>query len=168
MKKLTFALIVIISFIILTQESKSFAPQGKNFGIGVIIGEPTGLTAKIWTQKDMALAFSLGNSYFGSVRIGMDYLWHFNAFNSNIVNLYAGPGAAIGIGESSGWWYKDKDQKWYKSSDEIGLGIRGILGINVVPRNSPIEIFGELGLMVGFLPGTYTNFEGAIGIRFYF
>lgn len=168
MKTFKYALLLIMSFLILTPESNAFSPKGRNFGIGVIVGEPTGLTAKIWTQKDIALALSIGNSYLGSLRIGMDYLWHFNAFNSSAVNLYAGPGVAVGIGESSGWWYKDKDQKWYKGSDEIGLGVRGVLGINIVPRDSPIEIFGEAGLMVGVLPGTYANFEGALGIRFYF
>jgi hypothetical protein len=79
--------------------------------------------------------------------------------------MYSGPGIAIGIGESGGWW---KNKTWDDKDDGIGLGIRGIFGINVVPRNTPLEIFGEIGVMVGVLPGTFTNIEGAIGIRYYF
>ena len=168
MKNFKYAILAIIILLISAPESQSFSPRGKDFGLGIMLGEPTGLTMKIWTQNDEAFAFSLGNSYLGQLRIGMDYLWHFNAFNSNIVNLYAGPGLAVGIGENGGWWYNHKNRTWYKEEDDIGLGVRGVIGINVVPRNSPIEIFCEIGLMIGFLPGTYTNMEGAIGIRYYF
>jgi len=168
MKTLTIAMILIMSFLILVQESMAFAPKGKDFGIGFMAGEPTGLTAKIWTTQDNALAFSVGTSYLGSLRIGMDYLWHFNAFNSQLVNMYAGPGVAVGFGKSGGWVYRDKNHKWYRTNDDVGVGIRGVTGINIVPRNSPIELFGEIGVLVGVLPATYANFEGAIGIRFYF
>lgn len=163
-------LLIIISLIIMsTSQLFSFSPKGKDFGFGITLGEPTGLTAKLWTNKENAFVFSLGNSYLGNLRIGADYLWHFNAFKSRIVNMYAGPGLAVGIGESGGWWYHNKNKDWYKESDDdLGLGVRGVFGINVVPKNTPLEIFGEIGVMVGFLPGTFTNVEGAIGIRYYF
>jgi hypothetical protein len=168
MNKFKYILFIFIIILLSSTGLKSFSPNGKDFGFGIMIGDPTGLTAKIWTQKDRALVFSLGNSYLGNLRLGVDYLWHFNAFNSNIVNLYAGPGMAIGFGESGGWWYQDKNRKWYRSNNDIGLGVRGVFGINIVPKRSPIEIFGEIGVMVGVLPGTYANVEGDIGIRFYF
>lgn len=168
MNKLNYTILACIFLLLSASGLKSYSPQGKNFGFGIMLGEPTGLTAKFWTSKDNALAFCLGNSYLGNLRIGADYLWHFNAFNSKIVNMYSGPGIALGIGESSGWWYHNKNKVWYKEDDGIGLGVRGVFGINIVPRNTPLEIFGELGVMVGFLPGTFTNVEGAIGIRYYF
>ncbi|MCK7524147.1 MAG: hypothetical protein MZV64_44205 [Ignavibacteriales bacterium] len=48
-----------------------------------------------------AFVLSLGKSYFGSPRVGVDYLWHFNPFNTNTANLYAGVGGAIGFGEET-------------------------------------------------------------------
>lgn len=168
MNKYKNALLVLIILLTAAPVLKAYAPMGKDFGFGIMLGEPTGLTAKLWTQKDMAFAFSIGSSYLGKLRIGADYLWHFNAFNSTVVNMYAGPGLAIGIGESGGWWYNDKNKKWYKKNDELGFGMRGVFGINVVPKKSPLEFFGEIGVMVGFLPDIYSNAEGAIGMRFYF
>ncbi len=168
MKMFKILVLAIIIFIMYVPESKSFAPKGKDFGLGIIIGEPTGITAKYWTTSDNAFCFSLGNSYLGTLRLGIDYIWHFNAFNSNVVSLYAGPGIAVGFGESSGWIYTKKDQKWYKTGDEIGLGARGVFGINLIPRNTPLELFGEVGILVGFVPGTYSNVEGSLGFRFYF
>ena len=168
MKQLKIYLLAIIILCIAVTESWANPPLGRSFGLGIMLGEPTGLTAKLWTSNTTAFAFSLGNSYFGNIRFGVDYLWHLNAFNSNIVDLYAGLGAAVGIGPNGGWWYSNKGRVWYRSDDEIGIGVRGLLGLNVIPRNTPLEFFGELGLMLGFLPGTFTNFEGAIGLRYYF
>jgi hypothetical protein len=169
MKKFKYICFFTILLLILsTSVSKSFSPMGRNFGFGIMLGEPTGLTAKVWSSKDEAWVFSLGNSYLGRLRIGADYLWHFNAFNSSVVNMYAGPGFAVGIGESEGWWYHNKNKYYYKEDDEIGFGVRGVFGINIVPKRTPLEIYGEIGVMVGILPATHTNAEGAIGIRFYF
>jgi hypothetical protein len=168
MNKFKYLLFVIVLVILTTPVLKAYAPMGRGFGLGVMIGEPTGLTAKIWTGGDVAWALSIGNSYLGSLRIGADYLWHFNAFNSNVINMYAGPGIAVGIGESSGWWYSSREKTWYKQPNDIGVGIRGLFGINIVPRNTPIEFFGEVGLMVGVLPATHSNIEAALGVRFYF
>ncbi len=165
LKNVFFALLLIVMFV---STLKSFSPMGRDFGLGLMIGEPTGLTAKIWTHQSTAFALSIGNSYMGNLRIGADYLWHFNAFNSNVINMYVGPGIAIGIGESGGWWYKNDNKYWYKQNDEIGVGLRGLLGFNIVPRNTPLEFFGELGLMFGFVPASQSKLEGAVGFRYYF
>ncbi len=39
--------------------------QDRDFGIGVIIGEPTGISAKLWTSPVNALDFGLGWSVRG-------------------------------------------------------------------------------------------------------
>lgn len=168
MRNLKYVLLTVIILIISVTDSQSFSPKGRNFGIGLMVGEPSGLTLKIWTQTDKAFALSVSNSYLGNLRLGVDYLWHYNVFNSSVANLYAGPGFAIGIGENGGWLYNEKDKGWYKDNDDIGIGVRGVVGFNLVPRNTPLEFFGEVGLMIGFLPGTFTNMEGGVGFRFYF
>ena len=45
------------------------AAQERDLGLGVIIGEPTGISAKLWTSPVNALDFGLGWSY-GGDRIG--------------------------------------------------------------------------------------------------
>jgi hypothetical protein len=165
MRKIIYIVMLLIVF---TSTGKAFSPQNKTFGFGIQVGEPTALTGKFWLQKDQAIAFSVGNSYLGSLRFGGDYLFHFNAFNSNVVNLYAGPGIAFGTGKSGGWWYKKGDHYWYDNTDATGFGARGVFGINVVPKRTPLEIFAEFGLMIGISPTGWTEQEAALGIRFYF
>ncbi|MBX3043023.1 MAG: hypothetical protein KIT33_02130 [Candidatus Kapabacteria bacterium] len=143
-------------------------PRNKDFGFGIILGDPTGLSGKYWLDRENAIAFSVGNSYFGALRITGDYLWHFDSFKSKALKLYAGPGLVLGIGESGGWIYEKKGNKyWVRKDNEIGVGVRGIFGLNIIPKNAPLEFFIELGAMVGMVPAFGSSAEGAIGVRFY-
>lgn len=145
-------------------------PRGNNAGFGIILGEPLGLTAKFWLNRENALQAHLGASYFGAPRLQADYLWHLNVFNSQVVKLLAGPGVGIGFGhEGSGFWYKEKGQKyWYYREDaSFGLGVRVITGLNIIPKNTPIEIFVELGPNIGIYPGFGVGLDAGVGIRFY-
>ncbi|HZW40514.1 MAG TPA: hypothetical protein VFF33_14540 [Ignavibacteriaceae bacterium] len=160
---------IIILLMLLSITEMAQSPQGKKFGFGIILGDPTGGTLKYWTTNQNALVFDIGGSYFGSPRIGVDYLWHFDAFNSNIVKMYAGPGAALGIGEGRRIWYRNKggDEFYIRSSGESALALRGVFGINVVPRATPLEMFLDIGVLFGISPGFGTAVDAAIGIRFY-
>jgi hypothetical protein len=134
-------------------------------GFGIILGDPTGLTLKHWVSRDQAIAASLGGSYFGAPRIGVDYLWHFNAFRSNTVILYGDVGAVIGLGKGVRWW-GDRGYKYY-DRDQTRLGVRGMFGVNVLPRGTPLEFFLELGPLLGIAPGFGTAIDVGLGMRFY-
>lgn len=161
---------LILFVCVLSYFSVSFAqsPQGRNFGFGIMVGDPTGLTIKYWTQRTNAIVIDVGGSYFGSPRIGLDYLWHFDAFRSNVAKLYAGFGGALGIGEGKGLYYDNDEGRFYFRSDNgLGLGARGVFGINFVPQSTPLEIFLEVGLLVGLSPSFGSAFDSGLGLRFY-
>ncbi len=158
------------SFTIILLCSSYFAfasgPHGKNFGFGLVVGEPLGATGKFWNSSTTAFAVGIGGSYYGSVRLGLDYLWHFNAFNSSQVNLYAGPGIVFGFGGlHDGWWYAH--HKWVRASGDVGVGIRGVMGVNFIPRNTSVELFIEAGPLINISPGTFNAFDFAAGVRYY-
>lgn len=155
---------IILLCLVFNEYSFAQSPQGKNFGFGIMLGDPTGGTAKFWTSRQNAFVLSLGKSYFGSPRVGVDYLWHFNSFNTNTANLYAGVGGAIGFGEGRGFWYKDK---YFRTKDEAGVGARGLFGINFIPRDTPLELFFEIGVLMSLTPDFDTGADAALGIRFY-
>ncbi len=157
-----------IGLILLCSTTVVFAggPRGKTFGFGLVAGDPLGATAKFWNSSTTAFALGVGGSYYGSLRVGGDYLWHFNAFNSSQVNLYAGPGVVLGFGTfHDGWWYEHG--KWVRSSGDVGIAVRGVMGIDFMPRNSSIELFMEAGPLINISPGSFSAFDFAIGIRFY-
>lgn len=159
-KKLLFVLSFLL--IILNFNLRAQSPGGKDYGFGVMLGDPSGLTLKYWQTQVNAYVFDIGTSYFGNPRLNADYLWHFDAFNSSFANLYAGPGVALGFGKSGGFWNNN-----FRSNKNAALGVRGVFGVDILPRQTPLEVFVEVGVLVGLTPDFGSGLDGAIGIRYY-
>ena len=167
----------VLLLMLIGSSSSLFAqgPGGKEFGFGLILGEPTGGTIKYWLNSENALVADIGYSYFGAPRIDVDYLWHFHAFNSNVVKLYAAIGGAVGFGNGYyGVFYRGKHYdegdypfyyRGYRNSD-IGFGIRAMFGLNIIPKRTPLEFFLEIGPLIGISPFGVA-FDAAVGVRFY-
>ncbi len=155
-------ILVLISFEY--TEAQTYSPHGKKFGFGIMVGDPLGVTLKFWTHSNNAFAVDVGSSYFGSPRVGVDYLWHFNAFNTSIANLYAGPGGVIGFGEGNGFWFRGR---YVRARGNVGLGARGVVGVDFVPRDTPIEAFFEIGVLLALAPDFDSGVDVGLGIRFY-
>jgi hypothetical protein len=146
---------------------KPVAAQDHGFGVGVILGEPTGISAKLWTSSDNAIDFGLGFSdggdriayngdYDGDTRyhFHMDYLWHsFNAINSvERFPIYYG----IGFMFNNGAGY------------DAAFGVRGVIGIAWLSRSIPIDIFAELAPVLQLTSVVGLGVEGGVGIRYFF
>ncbi len=82
--------------------------------------------------------------------------------------MYAGPGLVFGLGNGKGAWYKeDHDKFYYRNNNSLGIGARVLFGINVILKNVPLEMFFEVGPLIGIVPNYGVNLDAAIGIRFY-
>lgn len=164
MKNFLIGSIVLVLMIILT---KPVEAQDHGFGLGIVLGEPTGLSAKLWTSKINAFDFGLGLGLGGDrikykgnyneegrVHFHMDYLWHsFNAINSSErFPLYYGIGGRF----NSGGGYDDS------------FGIRGVFGIAWFPHNTPIDVFLELVPVFQVTPETGFGIDAGLGIRYFF
>ena len=71
--------------------------QKKTFGVGIMVGEPTGISLKYWLSKSNAIDGGIGMSFYkaSSLHIHADYLYHdFNIFNENFP-FYIGIGGRI-------------------------------------------------------------------------
>jgi hypothetical protein len=126
-------------------------------GLGVIIGEPTGFTAKYWlsnpTAVDLTAAWSFEDP--GYFALNSDFLYHnFDLFKVDHGELpvYIGVGGRVEFPEHG----------------DTRVGVRIPVGIAYEFHGAPIEIFGELAPIVDFVPDTHARLNGGIGIRFYF
>jgi hypothetical protein len=164
MKK-TFSFIIVFGLIAIL--SKPIAAQDHGFGIGLILGEPTGVSAKLWTSKinafDFGLGVGLGGDRFkykgnydnsGRIHFHMDYLWHsFNAISSTErFPLYYGIGGRFNTGGG------------YDGS----FGVRGVFGIAWFPHATPIDVFIELVPVLQITPSTGFGIDAGLGIRYFF
>ncbi|MBE0460268.1 MAG: DUF3996 domain-containing protein [Candidatus Aminicenantes bacterium] len=135
--------------------------QAGNFGLGVIIGEPTGLSCKLWTGSNTALdgavAWSLGEK--DVLQVHGDFLFHkFNLFKvtRGSLPLYYGIGGRFVFNERN------------RSDDKTRVGIRFPIGIEYIFAKAPLDIFLELVPVLDLSPSTDFDLNGAIGIRFFF
>jgi hypothetical protein len=164
MKNFCYSLIALCLFLAV----QGSVAQERKFGLGLIIGEPTGISAKLWTSSVNAFDFGLGwsiggdrignykGTYDGGSRIHfhMDYLWHsFDAIHSSErFPLYYGFGGRI----NSGAGY------------DASLAIRGVFGIAWLPHNTPIDVFLELVPSLQLTSTTGFGIDAGIGARYFF
>jgi hypothetical protein len=145
--------LVIVLFAVLA--GLSFAESKHNFGIGVILGEPTGLSAKGWLSQtvgiDAGAAWSFtGGSFF---QVHGDLLVHnFKLFtvDTGRMSLFYGVGGRI------------------RFDDNTTVSLRVPVGITYEFEKTPIELFLEVVPMLNLTPATEVDIAGGIGFRYYF
>jgi len=177
-----FILLVITLFCLSTYHAEAAkkaarrAPSGHSgeLGLGFILGEPTGLTAKYFVDTKHAIDFGLAYSFGSFVLIYIDYLWHYyDPFRSSRkksdkflrqLSLYVGAGGALLIAGSS----TSNRAFTNNGRNSVGVGFRIPLGIEWRPGDPSIGIHLELAPGIGLVPGLYGFLMGGIGIRYYF
>ena len=152
--KRTYLFLVIVSLFIIS--NLNFAQQ-KGFGLGVVLGEPTGISAKFWLTPGTALDLGLGYSFTSEKSVFdfyADYVFH----NSDMIHsaenfvVYYGPGARLKI----------------KEDTDTRLGVRGVIGILWIPRGTSFDLFVEVAPILEIIPATKFDFSGGIGGRYFF
>lgn len=136
-------------------------------GLGVILGEPTGLSFKTWTGSrtaiDAAAAWSFSEN--ASFQFHADYLVHpFSVPKprevSGRVSFYYGIGGRFKSRESSGGPARN-------DRDDL-FGIRFPLGFSFFPGRTQAELFAEIVPVLDIAPDTDADLNAAIGARYYF
>lgn len=152
---------LILSLLLCLIVAPQLASAGSNasgFGLGIIVGEPTGLDAKLWLSERSALqgavAWSLESH--SSLHIHTDYILH----NFNLIDiskgrmpLYFGIGGRIRLGDDG---YDDN------------VGVRIPVGLDYMFEGEPIDIFLEVVPILDLVPDTDFDLNAAIGARFFF
>lgn len=129
-----------------------------NLGIGVVVGAPTGFSAKYWQTQRVAFQGTIGGMYKGGLRIGADYLVHEKALKDPNMPFYYGAGAFVGGAGFGGPEY---------SSGSLALGIRGVFGVDYLIPEHPFDISIELGPALLISPVVGMGLELNVAIRFY-
>jgi hypothetical protein len=145
-----------VFLIVLLSSFKNYS-QERKFGLGVILGEPTGFSGKYWVSDEHALDFGLAYSFAHSdnaFSLHGDYLFHlYDKIKSRYrFPVYYGFGARIHFGNKGG----------------NTLGARGVIGILWIPDSLPIDAFIEIAPVFNLFPETSLHLDLAIGGRYYF
>lgn len=134
----------------------------EGLGLGIIVGEPTGLSLKTWLTKstafDLAAAWSFAGE--GSFHVHGDYLIHnYKVFRveKGSLPLYYGVGARVRAHDHG------PDQ-----NDDVDVGIRIPVGLTYLFQNDPFDLFLEVVPILDVAPETDVTLNASIGARYYF
>lgn len=138
-------------------------PQG--LGLGLMGGNPSGLSLKVWTGPHVALDAGLGYSlwYGQALSFHGDVLWHTSSLLQSSADgylpLYVGLGARAVLANAPDY-------------PDTRIGIRVPFGLEYVFSNVPIGLFLELVPtfdLAGVPPGrNLFGPQGSVGFRYYF
>ncbi len=132
--------------------SSSWAQEANDLGAGVMLGDPTGATAKLWLTDTHALDAGLGiNTH---LTLYGDYLWHSWSVlpqpSEGKLPVYLGLGAQLAT----------------RSPNEFG--VRTVAGIAYWLPANPVEIFFEVVPLFRFSSPSGTDINAVVGLRYYF
>lgn len=133
-------------------------------GVGIIVGEPTGVTAKLYIKDDQAIQAAVGSAFIGGgLQLHADYVFHPYILQSRpsfVLPVYFGPGVRL-IDYTNG-----------RDSSSFAIGARLVGGLLFDFKNVPLDVFFEVA---GVLEYEFKDGEGGglalnagAGIRYYF
>jgi hypothetical protein len=133
-------------------------------GVGIILGEPTGIAAKLYLADDTALAGAVGFAFVeGGLHAHVDFLWHpwvLDDADAFVLPAYVGVGGRV----------LDEDRGG--GVDVFHLGARVVAGMlfdfKEVPIDAFVEIAGVLDFAFGDDGGPGVGLNAGIGARYYF
>jgi len=141
------------------------AAQDRGFGLGIVVGEPTGISLKSWqgrtTAFDAALAWSFAGHDF--VQLHGDYLSHnFSLLKVEQGQLpfYYGIGGRLKL--------INIDNKRNDRDDKTRIGVRIPLGLAYLFEKVTLDLFVEVVPVLDLVPETAFDLNAAIGVRYFF
>ncbi len=126
------------------------------FGLGFILGAPTGISAKQWLGHSQACAAAAAWSTSGdeeSFYLHGDYLFQRPngiAINATFLDWHYGVGLSM------------------QFSKNTRVGLRLPIGLDYSLSSMPIEFFAEVVPVVLLTPDTGFDIDGGIGVRIFF
>ncbi|MBK7072668.1 MAG: hypothetical protein IPH44_10220 [Myxococcales bacterium] len=135
-----------------------------DLGVGVFVGQPTGLDLKIGLERRTALDVVIGWDRLNDGRV--DY-----AHATFLANLGVARGRSVLVPLRVGVGVAAFDGAG-GFGDEVNLAVRAPIELGLRFRRTPIEIYGELALKLTLVDGNDdhddVDGDGGIGLRVYF
>ena len=128
---------------------------GGDVGLGLQIGEPSGVTLQFYNPGSMSWDFLAAWDVDDFFFLNVHGLYYRGIGQRNDVHLFYGPGAFIGIRDRG----RDED-------DDVVVGISGTIGIGIMVEQ--FQIFGSVTPRLSLIPGTDGDVGAGVGVRYYF
>jgi hypothetical protein len=129
--------------------------ESGSFGLGLIVGQPTGITGAYQLTDRTAIDAAVGFELFDDrdVYLHVEFLWYLPTLvSTGDLEL----SAYLGIGG------------FFVSHNDPVFGARAPFGLSLDFRSVPLQIFAELSVLLPIVPDVDLAVRGAAGFRYYF
>ena len=150
----------ILGFVVVVACSATADAEGGPFGLGLVVGTPTGITGEYKLSSHTAIDGALGLDLFFDRHLYFqaDFLFLFgDLLGGGSVGLtpYLGPGGFIA--DFGG-----------KNGGGVGFGARAPFGLALDFTRAPLQIYGEFSLALQLYHDVHLGVGGAVGFRYFF
>lgn len=138
----------------LTVVAAPAAAQMPAYGLGLVLGEPTGVSGKMWLNRYSAIDAVVGFSFARETafNLQLSYLVHkYDVIDPDggVAPIYVGVGARL------------------KTENEMRFGFRVPVGVEFIFDDVPMDLFFEAAPILDVAPEVTFSFSVAIGFRFF-
>lgn len=132
-------------------------------GVGLIFGEPTGISVKVYLKDDQAIQGAFGASFYADAwQLHAEYVWHpwiLQDRDTFVLPVYLGPGLRF---------MRYNGGRGGEAS--FAAGLRAVAGLLFDFKSVPLDVFVEAGgvLEYDFSDGAQPGFNVGAGVRYYF
>lgn len=143
--------------------SRAEAQAERHFGLGLIVGHPTGMSLKGYLTPDTAIDGAIGfGDTFRHIHMHADYLWHFEVqrWEASNLQLYLGVGPELEVHTHPAPAREDGRTDFF-------IGARAPFGFSLM-FSAPFDVFAELAAGLWFVEDPRVHVDAALGARYWF
>lgn len=152
------------TFLSLSAPASDAHAQDENFGLGIILGDPNGVSMKGMLNSGMAIDGAVGFSVLEGdyLHAHVDFLWQtgLSEFDRAFMLLHYGVGPKLAAFDGNDGPGGDGDGIW--------IGARAPVGLTFVFRRVPMDLFMEVAAGLWIIEDTDFDIDAAIGTRYWF
>ena len=131
--------------------------QDSGFGLGIVLGDPSGLSFKGYVGPTMAIDGAVGYGVIndGHLSAYVDFLWEWQmtSWERADLALYVGVGPKIGQ---------------FFHHDELRVGARAPVGVSFQFSRVPLDFFVEVAAGLWFIDHVDFDLDAGLGLRYWF
>lgn len=142
----------------------------KTWGLGAVVGAPTGLSANYFLSESKTVHTTLAYDFGGDedLQLASHYTWRLNNLNFEKFHLgwFYGLGARLALRN-----HNDHNHYNHDHDDEhgdVGLGPSGTIGLFHEFTEVPLEAFLKANLTVNIIPDTDVDGDLMLGLHYNF
>ncbi len=161
----------VVSWIMLSTLMVPGLAFAKTWGIGAVIGAPTGLSANYFLSESRTIHTTIAYDFDGDdeLQLASHYTWRRNDIGLEKVKIgwFYGAGAKFAYADHDSY-YDHHHQEHHHDGDHFSIGPSGTIGLFHEFTEVPVEVFLKGNLTVNIIQDTDVDADAMLGVHYNF